>query len=102
MSDESNGYHEETRQFMINEHRAEDAAEQAMAHVGIDLYLVADGLFKLALYMVGNNVDNLDNGLFLTFEDEDDRTWTFSVIPPDGGKVQDQLLQGLGLQEDDQ
>ena len=64
-------------------------AVSAAAEVGVDLQHIYEHLWGTAEC----NRMSLDSGFLVQFHDMDGREWTFSVIPEDGGKVREGLIQ---------
>lgn len=69
-----------------------DEAVQRAADHGVDLYHVFLHLYETAVCMLGSE-RALDAGVFVQLTDLKDRTWTFSVVPEDGGLVSKGLLE---------
>lgn len=74
--------------------RGEEMTEAGQAAV----YHMFEHLYGGALCILGSD-EAMDDGFYLRVKDKKNRTWTFSLIPEDGGKVQAAMLKGL-LEED--
>lgn len=80
---------EEFRTVSINANGG-DAIEQA-AEAGVDLNHLFLHLYETALCTLGSEA-SLDAGFFVQLTDKKHRTWTFSIVPEDGGLITQGLL----------
>jgi hypothetical protein len=60
---------------------------------GVDPSHVAEHMIGTVMCVFEGDLSLLDKGFFFSFRDRDNRTWTLSVIPEDGGVITDALIE---------
>lgn len=65
---------------------------EAAAELGFDAEHIAEHMISTVLCHFDGAYEGLDLGFYFQFRDNQQRVWTLSVIPEDGGVISDALL----------